>query len=219
MFVPGRSVQFLAILGTTLGLLYGDLDAQAAATRERNWSGHASRVPDLPMLFTIAAAEREGASFPRDSSRIDTLRAQLIARAEGGSPERKCHSVQDVLPQEDPTVPAVSRWGMRAGDFVAGGTIHNQFAWRPGKIWWAPIHDPSPRGDALLIRGARLGSDPSSGDTIRFVITGYGFPPDRNSSGAFFPSGFGLPRVGRWLFVAIAGFDWGCLIMNIVERK
>lgn len=192
--------------------------AQSVAGRLRNGSALASRAPDLPILFTVEDAEREGRSFPRNTAGIDSAQAERLSRAGGGGPERRCYSVRDI-PEGAGDRDGISRWGVRAGDFVIGGTIRNIVVWRPGKIWWAPVHDPSPQRDPLLLRGARLESARAEGDTMRLQLMTYGFPIGDANASAFFPSGFGIPGTGRWLFVATAGSDWACLLLDVSERK
>lgn len=155
----------------------------------------------LPIRETIAAAEAEGAAYPRGPAR-ERLATVFVGRSVGTT-ERKC--------VDGPTTKlAVSQ--IRSGDFVIGGQIggwRTPLAGKASKIWWAPYHNPLDDSATLVVRGARLGHP---GDTIRYKKSDIGYAMFK--SDAFFPSGLFLPRAGSWLLVATAGDDWGCFILT-----
>lgn len=153
-----------------------------------------------PVPLSVAAAEAEGAAFPR-SPVPDSARATLIG-AYPGSAERKCGRA-----------PAAGR-GWRAGDFALGGSIEDLRAGRPAKLWWAPLHAPPRTGGVLQLRTARLGTTAEAPDTLRQHRTDVALTVETRPA-AFFPGTLQLPRPGEWLVVATSGTDWGCVILSV----
>ncbi len=159
--------------------------------------GRAS-APLIPL--TVAAAEAEGAAFPRNPV-LDSARSALIS-AYPGSTERKCGRA-----------PATGR-GWRTGDFALGGSIEDLRAGRHAKLWWAPLHAPPRTGGVLQLRAARLGTTAEAPDTLRQHRTDVALTVEPRSA-AFFPGTLQLPRPGEWLVVATSGADWGCVILSV----
>jgi hypothetical protein len=159
-----------------------------------------------PIRVTVAAAEKEGAAFPRTSA-PRVLPTSFSGRPSSGTADRRC-----VTPSSAELL--MAPLSVRAGDFVIGGELGGAarlVAGRPGKIWWAPLHDPFEFSAKLLVRGARIGS----ADTMRFVQSDYAWPAKRPKTESFFASGLLIPAPGVWLLVATAGNDWGCIILTV----
>ena len=169
------------------------------------------RMANAPQVASVAAAERQGASWPRSAVKETPY---ATAHVDIGGPDRRC-----VRPFPGHRV-------ARSGDFVIGAEIAPgasalvvSLAGSPRtrggsrKIWWKPAHPPAITGAAFLLRGTLLGS-PS--DTIRMAKTSYatavGSPPDPSTS--FFLSGTVLPKSGDWLLIAVSGDDWGCFVVH-----
>jgi hypothetical protein len=169
----------------------------------------------LPVRETVAAAETEGAAYPRGPAREHD--PVVFAGNPIGTPERKCTSgpSTDVAAGKSAGFDfSYTPVGIRSGDFVIGGQIGAGTppgAGRQSKIWWAPYHNPHEHFTPLVVRGARLGHP---GDTIRYMQPNHAWPGRGPETDAFFPSGIELPRPGRWLLIATAGDDWGCFILT-----
>jgi hypothetical protein len=179
---------------------------------------------NLPARATIAAAEEEGAAYPRGPA-LGHVSAAFAGRPIGTA-MRKCVSGPSRRTEQDP-LRAAAFWYMpttiRSGDFVIGGQIGGTTppsAGRESKIWWVPYNNPHENSTTLLVRGARLDHP---GDTIRYAQPDHAWPAGRiwrpatrdgPETEAFFPSGIALPRPGRWLLIATAGDDWGCFILT-----
>jgi hypothetical protein len=174
----------------------------------------------LPVRETIADAEAEGASYPRD--RAPEHVPTMFGAQYPGTGARKCTSgPQTVGVRGSQVLLGYQPTAIRSGEFIIGGQVGAgspaNVGWQ-SKIWWAPYHNPFEYGTKLLVRGARLGHP---GDTIRYERPDYAVPasgllPTRTSgkkTDSFFPSGITLPRSGRWLLIATAGDDWGCFII------
>ena len=142
----------------------------------------------------VAAAEAEGQHYP-----------------DGG----KLKARQCVISHE--TGPSIS------GEFTIGGNLggsQSLHAGRIGKIWWSPL-TKSERMPPLVVRGRDLST---LTDTVRFTSPTISFPvgpvaaaaPPPSQRQYFFPSGFSVPRAGRWLVIATSGKNWGCFILTVV---
>lgn len=156
-------------------------------------------IPDArqePIATRVALAEAEGRAWPRTMApSSQPLRAET--RFLHGPAPRSC-------------VGAFSRGPLRSGEFEIGGQIGGDAVLTgatTAKVWWVPQH-PS-RGEPLILRAARLDAP---ADTFRIAIESWASAgPDGHW---FYSSGTPLPRAGRWLFVATAGPDWGCFVLE-----
>lgn len=159
--------------------------------------GHAQQIP-----VTVAAAEAEGATLPRDPAPI-VLPAAYHAGSFGGPRERRCVHPGDSLPD----------LSVRSGEMVVRGEW-GLFAGRAKKMLWMPLHDPGRKPVSLSLRGVRLGH-PS--DTLRQTIDAPLGPARQVSN----PNSFGFPSTvrfsepGQWLVVAADDHDWGCFILDV----
>ena len=142
-----------------------------------------------------AAAEREGAAYPR------------VAGASDAEP-RTC-----ALPWFSAPV--------KSGEFKIGGQVSPVDplkAGQRGKIWWAPVHYAKEM-PPLVLRGRNL---TTMKDTVRLTFTGVATPvtPGTRTPESqrvyFFPSGTTLPTAGRWLVIATSGANWGCFVLTVV---
>jgi hypothetical protein len=169
----------------------------------------------LPVRETIAAAEAEGATYPRGPIREHGPAA--FAGKPIGTAERKCTSGPSTAVAAGKLAGfdfSYTPMGIRSGDFVIAGQIgagRPPSAGRQSKISWLPYHNPHEHSTPLVVRGARLGHP---GDTIRYTQPEHAWPRGQSETEVFFPSGIELPRPGRWLLIAAAGDDWGCFILT-----
>jgi hypothetical protein len=180
---------------------------------------HSQDPTRAPIARTIAAAEAEGATFPRgpapDSSRVAALGLA------GGDGRRTC--LRMPFGTSDTTV--------RAGDFRVP---HDFRAIKPGvlsRTYWRPLHEPVST-TPLVVRAAYLSATASTRtmyDTLRVIEpnTVYGgrqptpaeIAEDPNKR-RWSPYGTYLmsmifPRSGAWLVVMTSGPDWGCVIVDM----
>ena len=162
----------------------------------------------LPMHWTMIGAETEARSYPRADPPANLSAG--FDKKYAGTAERKCveSTVTDASPEA----------AVRAGDFVIGGQVSSSVsgklfpsAGRGNKIWWAPLHNPFDHHSTLLVRASKLGVP---GDTLRFESNEYAYVMGGTHSDSFFPTLFRVPTPGRWMLVATAGNDWGCLIVT-----
>lgn len=142
----------------------------------------------------VAAAEAEGQRYP-----------------DGGKMQaRKCATSYEMGPST-------------SGEFTIGGNLSGTMALRArqvGKIWWSPLTN-SAKMPPLVVRGRDLST---LTDTVRFSSSSTAFPvgpvgtarPPESQRQYFFPSGFSVPRAGRWLVIATSGKNWGCFILTAV---
>ncbi len=164
----------------------------------------------------IAHAEAEGAAFRRSPS------PAVVPPMFAFPPDRRLfeeHVGRDAFPGSHGTANRTCAEGhelgpIRSGEFLIGGQLGGKaamIAGRPGKVWWAPLHNAR-NMPPLLVRGRRL-SAPNN--TVRFssrmVARSIG-QPERHY---FFPSEIIVPRPGRWLMIATSGANWGCFILGI----
>ena len=168
--------------------------------------------PDLPALADVAAAEKEGASFPRGLA--TSVQPGFGAFADKGSGDRKC-------------VDAKGSKATLSGDFEAGPFEIEHGAgfttnWRQGhtKVWFVPryLANNQPRElgayEGLLVRGTRLDA-PDVHTTYRYSTI---VRSDRSESGyGFFNSDLWVPSAGRWMLVATYEKNWGCFIVETVN--
>ena len=153
---------------------------------------------------TIAAAESEGASYPR--APMPGTVSWAFNKPFGGTSERRCVAV----PPDAPT-PGGS---LRSGDFIIrSGLLSSVWPQANGnyKVLWLPLHTPPDIRATLLLRATRIGQP---ADSIRTRIPAAGIP-GAPSSAAGFPSGVSFPEAGEWVVVATTGSDWGCFLFRI----
>lgn len=149
---------------------------------------------------TIQMAELEGARYPR-STEPDSAQVMIRTRHADGTPEHRCVEVGD------------SPW-VQSGGFVVARFNEYSKRWYAGqpKLAWVPLH-PNPAAPApLLVRAVRLDDD-----APRLIFERPGVLAHQMGSLTDFgyPSFFSLPTVGRWMFVARAGSNWGCFIYEL----
>lgn len=152
------------------------------------------------ILRTSAAAEAEGAQFPRVVTAGPPI--GLVARARSGTSERRCvapPAVEDVV------------GGLRSGDFVVRGILTGSSGLRAGnahKVLWLPVHPGSELRTPLLIRAGRVGQP---ADSLRQIV------PALASSGSErgYPSSMEFPTAGEWVVVTTAANDWGCFLLTV----
>ena len=156
---------------------------------------HATEITEATSLV-----ESEGGSFPRAEAAAEFPDYATIRL---GSAERACTVVSNSGPA-------------RSGEFIIGAQIADLRSGRPGKVWWAPLHNSEDM--ELLVRG-RLIDTPS--DTLRWINKNVAFPVDPRAEPRkreeindwFFPSRFILPKPGQWIVVATSGVNWGCFVL------
>jgi hypothetical protein len=163
---------------------------------------HVGRTQQIPV--TVAAAEAEAASVPRDATPA-MLPAAYHSRSFVGSIDRRCvQAVPDTV------------WppSLRSGEMILRG-YYGLRAGKPGKkMLWMPLHDPGRNPVTLIIRGARL-DHPS--DTLRQThATEQGPARQMGRPDSFgFPTTLVFPTSGQWLVVANDNHDWGCFILDV----
>jgi hypothetical protein len=164
------------------------------------------KADPLP-LADIAAAEKEGAGFPRGP--VASVQGGFAVGADKGSGDRKCVDANG----------SKATW---SGDFVAGPFDIEHGAgfrtnWQYGrtKVWFSPryLANAQPRelaaGEGLLVRGTKLDSTAAEHQTYR-----YGTIVRSMSGVGFFNSDLWVPSAGRWLLVATYEANWGCFIVE-----
>ncbi|MCA9720835.1 MAG: GNAT family N-acetyltransferase, partial [Gemmatimonadetes bacterium] len=172
----------------------------AVAPAQAEWLGRAPTAADA-MPATTAEAEVEGARHPRATPNNVMESAPGVTIA--GTTERRC-------------VPA-DRDVVRSGDFVAGPFAWYNEVWHQGygKMWWQPSEMP-PVAPTLIVRATRLDA-PAEGRVYETSEVAQPSGP-RESAWTrirFYPTGIRLPTVGRWLLVATAGNNWGCVVHEV----
>ena len=167
-------------------------------------SAHTSAAQSIPT--TIAAAEAEGAHYPRAAT---PSTVSWAFRSEfGGTAERRCVEV----------VPGGQTPGgsLRSGDFILRSGLLWSVQPQAGgkyKVLWLSLHTPAKSGDTLVVRGARIGHP---ADSIRLELLAAGTPgAPRSSTG--FPSEVSFPKAGQWVVVATAASNWGCFLFPIAS--
>jgi hypothetical protein len=176
--------------------------------------GQTPSIPDgRNEASIVAAAEAEGAGFPRHTE------------SRTNSYPRSCAIGYDLGPA-------------RSGEFSIGGNLGGvpasnrglaelitqpgsaaMRAGHVGKVWWAPDHQ-SRDMPPLVVRGRSLSN---SRDTVRYSSTNIAWPVQpgakplpESARKYFFPSGITIPAPGRWLLVATSGDNWGCFILTVL---
>jgi hypothetical protein len=152
---------------------------------------------------SVAAAERDGATFRRSRPDVST-QASLATRPFAGTTQRKCVDAAS----------AYNIGGLRSGDIVARGRFGVQAglrAARASKILWLPLHGRADQLDTpLLLRTVRLGQPPdSTRQTVARLVRSHGE--------VGYPSSVIFPASGEWLLIATAGDDWGCFVLTVAE--
>jgi hypothetical protein len=154
--------------------------------------------------ISVAAAEAEGAAFPRGAKPVNV--PAVFSMPFAGSAERKC-----VTPRaDDDDTPQ-----LRSGDFIVRGRFVGEWgphAKRANKFWWAPTHNPFEFPNALLLRATRLGHPD---DAFRLAIADWAYPRRGYERESGFPSGVGFPKAGNWIVIATSGDDWGCFLISV----
>jgi len=191
----GEALRFRILLA--LALVFA---LPCVAPAQAEWLGRAPTAGDS-MPATIAEAEAEGARQPRATPN------NLMESAPGvtivGTTERRC-------------VPA-DRDVVRSGDFIAGPFAWYNDAWHQGtgKMWCQPSEMP-PEAPTLIVRATRLDA-PAEGRV--FETSDVAQPSGPGDSAwtriRFYPTGIRLLTVGRWLLVATAGNNWGCVVVTV----
>lgn len=155
-----------------------------------------------------AAAEAEGAAFPRHAAPPNV--APDFGRPFTGTVERKC-----VTPSQTGNDAGGQ---VRSGEFVIRGLFAGRFGPRaetPGKVFWLPLHDPLDYPSALLIRAGRVGHPE---DGFRQAIADWGYPGRGHEHEGGFPSAVTFPSAGTWVVVATSGNDWGCFVITVAPK-
>ena len=150
---------------------------------------------------SIATAEAEGARYPRLAPG-DTATNPLFLSAEGKlTVARRCVEASG------------ESNNVRTGDFMFGPLAKYSSVWNSGygKMYFVPFHGTVATAEKLTVRAARLDG---KADAIVLEI-----PLIGHAVGALthlgYPSGLRLPTAGKWMIVANAGNNWGCLIYNL----
>jgi len=185
----------------------------ALAVRRTDLSGQSPPIPNgRTEARIIAAAEAEGAAFPRHAD------SQTTANL------RRCIVGYDLGPAH-------------SGEFSIGGNLGGvrddpdpeelikqrestaMHAGHAGKVWWGPDHS-SRDMPPLVVRGRNLAN---VRDTVRYTRAKAAWrvqpganPVHENAREYFFPSGITIPTPGRWLLVATSGDNWGCFILTVL---
>jgi hypothetical protein len=192
----------LLLLSMSGPLLHAQNASSARAT-----AGRAATIPALAMVRSVADAEAEGLAHGVGAPQLDSVRLRILAeQADGaGSADRRCVDTSQA-----------GSGSLRAGDFVLGASVNKLTSARQNKIWWVALHEPSERGTGLLLRATRLDRTAalSAADTLRVTRLGYAYSGGISDQ-TFFPSWIDFPAAGRWLIVATAGVDWGCVIVDV----
>lgn len=145
---------------------------------------------------SIREAEASGSRHPRATANNEGSWAR-------GTSERRCVDA-------DANV-------VRSGDFVAGPFEFYNEIWRQGygKLWWRPS-EMTPHPPLLIVQATRLDQ---VADSRVFEASDVASPsgPKENEATRikFYPTGFRLPSLGRWMMVATAGNNWGCFIHTV----
>ena len=157
---------------------------------------------------SVAAAEAEGAAFPRGAA--PSIVAPDSARPFAGTETRKCVT---------PSATGNDTGGqLRSGEFIVRG----YFAGRNGaraqhasKFLWVPLHDPLDYPNALLVRAERIGHPE---DAFRQAVADWAYPGRDHKREGSFPSLVTFPSAGTWVVIATAGNDWGCFLVTVAPE-
>jgi hypothetical protein len=136
----------------------------------------------------IAAAEADGAKFPKPSNAKDAA-------------PRRC-----VVP---------GRGATTSGDFKVTAFSQYPMIWHSGqgKLAWYPAQMDT---SAALVVDARRLDKPQAGRTYRSTTIAQGSPSTAVLHPTlFYPTHIYLPSVGIWLLVAHAGANWGCFVFRL----
>lgn len=151
-----------------------------------------TRPPSLTVAAQIAAAEAQGAAFPR---------------GQGTAAPRTCLMVrpdQIVFPT---TTGDPAKYSLESGEFFSGSI---SFGWdRTYEIAKLPLIPsfPDAIGGGLTVRLTRI--DPP-GESVQFEVRNLA-----NSGGTrLFPTWPTFRTPGKWLIVAAAGVNWGCFVID-----
>lgn len=144
-----------------------------------------------PAPTTVAAAEAEGAKYPKPDGRAVPARGYGTAF---GPTDRKC-------------VDAETHAAARSGQFVAGTFEDHIIMGNSGrrKVWWAPLQTEIM--PPMLLRAAKTSApDKTVAWTFPSVV--------HNINGYFFNTEFMFPEAGKWLVVVTSGDNWGCFLLD-----
>jgi hypothetical protein len=152
-----------------------------------------------PPPRTVEAAEAEGAKHPKATGTEQTMYADAF-----GPTDRRCVDADG----------AATNRTARSGEFVAGPFNPPVFMGSPQqykrKVWWAPRQGTAT--PPMQFRAVKVDSPA--------LTAQWSFPSVVwNENGQFYNTLFRLPEVGRWLVVVTAGNNWGCFIVDEVDRK
>ncbi|HEX5069745.1 MAG TPA: hypothetical protein VFV78_05955 [Vicinamibacterales bacterium] len=149
---------------------------------------------------TIAAAEAEGASYPR---------VEADTRPGSSAPARTC-----MLIKSDHIVFPASTGGfdpsLLSGDFSA---VSISFGWdKTYELAKVPfeVRHPDVIGAGLWLRLIRLDAP---GDAPPLSLPGFN-ARTMNSGLGFFATFPKFPTPGRWMMIASAGANWGCFVLD-----
>lgn len=149
---------------------------------------------------TIAAAEAEGAGYPR---------VEADTRSGSNAPARTC-----MLIKSDHIVFPTSKGGfdpsLLSGDFSA---VSISFGWdKTYELAKVPfeVRHPEAIGAGLWLRLIRL--DPP-GDAPPLALPGFN-AFTMNSHQGFFATFPTFPTPGKWMMIATAGANWGCFVLD-----
>lgn len=155
-------------------------------------------LPGITEQSLVAAAELEGAQFPRERVPPRML-ADFVAVPKQGTIHRRCVRAADSGPA-------------RSGEFIIGAEVSGRAA-SAHKIWWAPLHASAQM--ILTVRAHRVGI---ANDTVRVQSSDVAWRSDINvpieMRDYFFPLLTPLAGAGTFVVVATQGADWGCFILT-----
>ena len=157
-------------------------------------AGINAQTPQLSHAVSaqVAAAEAEGAGFPRGRDQ-DAPRRCMIVRPD-----------QIVFPT---TTGDPRAYALQSGDFFSGSI---SFGWdrtyEKAKLALIPSF-PHAIGRGLSVRVTRI--DPP-GETLRFEVLSLA----QSGETQLFPTRPTFPTPGKWLIVAAAGVNWGCFVID-----
>ncbi|MDB4874270.1 MAG: hypothetical protein JWM41_716 [Gemmatimonadetes bacterium] len=159
---------------------------------------------------TVAQAESEAIGFPHAKAQ-DPSQPLFAASQFAGISDRRCLA--------STTVDRRATGSLRSGDIIVRGGLINTHEMKAGekdKLLWIPLHAPSSGRLPLVLRAARI-DHPA--DSLRLTVAGLAHGPGPSGRMYGYPSLVSFPKSGQWLVVATAGDDWGCFVVDVVERK
>ena len=167
------------------------------ATGQSQWLGRPA-VPADSVPRSVLQAEARGSRHPLATANNEGASATNTSIS--GTRERRCVETDSNA--------------VRSGDFVAGPFAYYNDIWRSGqgKLWWHPS-EMIPKPPLLIVQVTRLDQE---GESRVFESSDIAWPSGPEATSIkFYPTGFRLPSVGRWMMVATAGNSWGCFVHTI----